>query len=673
MKTLTKLVAMAVVATGIFGCTSSLEDNHNAAPAPKGVTVSMVASADTNEATRTALGSAENGSYKYEWSKDDQIGLSVIKEGTEVLNNVALKSASSAVSTTFGGTISEEEAAKIPAAELYDYVGWYPNTAAYNHSSGQISFTLPATHSASSNMFSGKYDFMIASAKNRSTIAVSDGMYPLAMNFQHVFAFFEIPLQSNNMNHTITKIVIEAAESELAGDVKVGFDGEGKPEIQTISNGSRAITVNMDSDWNASEKIWVPFIPGAAGEQITITLTNAIDMEWSFTKTAPAAGFARANVYRMSGAAPSYNVAVSLDNVLTLINNDASKTIKDPTALSAKVSASGVAAEYIEDLGVIYSRDSAADVKVSMANNSLSANNTWAGLSAGKYTVRGYATVGGVDFVSDATSVDVFGNVALSVVAPTSYSWYVGDNGQTKNVTTANGKDRFTIYAPTATMTADDSRYAGYANLLADCLTDYSMSVTKDSETDNFAKNSVTLNASAATLSIGNQVKSASTLGTYTVSASATFPTQGTITESTQTYVTGLPYKATPPQSSDNWSINRSYTFASDHLLLSKNGNALNVEATLKSLYVPANTKVTVSSSKIQIVNTALSRIKLTISCSGSSLGSLQGSENWNTNTFTFNQSGTLTTSNPTISLKTENNAAGRETRIYNLNVEYRD
>jgi hypothetical protein len=210
-------------------------------------------------------------------------------------------------------------------------------------------------------------------------------------------------------------------------------------------------------------------------------------------------------------------------------------------------------------------------------------------------------------------------------------------------------------------MTAADSRYAGYANLLSDCVSGYSIKE---------GSNALSVTTSGTQFSAANFTKS---VGSYTITASVNVPTQGTVTAQTTSHVTGLPYKATPPQSSDNWSINRSYTFASDHLLLSKDGNALNVEATLKSLYVPANTKVTVSSSKIQIVNTALARIKLTISCSGSSLGSLQGSGSWNTNTFTFNQSGTLTTSNPTISLKTENNAASRETRIYNLNVEYRD
>lgn len=664
MKTLTKLVAMAVVATGIFGCTSSLEDNHNAAPAPKGVTVSMVASADTNEATRTALGSAENGSYKYEWSKDDQIGLSVIKEGAEVLNNVALKSASSAVSTTFGGTITEAEAEKIPAAELYDYVGWYPSTVTYNHSAESFSYTLPAQHSASSNVFSGACDMMIGHAEGRSTIAVSDGMYPLAMNFQHVFAFFEIPLQSNNMNHTITKIVIEAAESELAGDVKVGFDGEGKPEIQTISNGSRAITVNMDSDWNASEKIWVPFIPGAAGEEITITLTNAIDMEWSFTKTAPAAGFARANVYRMSGAAPSYNVEVSLD-VLTLINNDASKTIKDPTALSAKVSASGVAAEYIEDLGVIYSRDGAADVKVSMANNSLSANNTWSNLGSGNYKVKAYATVGGTDFVSDAKSVDVFGEVALSIVAPTSYSWYVGDNGQTKNVTTANSKDRLTIYAPTATMTAVDPDYAGYANLLADCVTAYSI---KEGD------NSVSAGLDGAKITASDMTKS---LGSYNFTASVTLPTLGTLSATTTSYVTGLPYIVSVAKSSDGWSTSGTNSFESSYWQFGTQAGG-EVSGTM-TFYTPANANISVAITldKIEMYSTTkYVAVTTHLYCSGTEYAKKVGDSRWfqaTTDTWTPGTSNqTLTTGNPTFKIETTGHAVELWARFYGIDIRYR-
>ncbi len=516
------LFAAAVVAMAT-ACNHATDDT-TPAPAPKGVSVSLVASADTDETTRTALGIAENGSYKYEWSAGDQIGVSVISEGTEVLSNVALKSGSSGVSTTFGGTISEADAAKIPAAQLYDYVGYYPATASYNHSEGQFSFTLPATHSASSNVFSGACDFMVATAEERSTIAVSDGMYPLAMRFQHVFAFFEIPLKSNNLRYGISKIEIEASESPLAGAVVVE---KGTTEIKTVNNGSKKLTVEVPQGWNTSENIWVPFIPGAAGEQIKITLSNGVD-SWSFTKTAPAAGFTRANVYRMSGADPEGDVKVSLDKILTLINNENS-TIKDPTALSLSVSTSGVDAAEVEDLGVIYSHDGAAEVEVSLANNTTSASQTWPGLQSGEYTVKAYVTVGGTDFVSASKSVDVFGEVALSVVAPTSYSWYVGDNGQTKNVTTANSKDRLTIYAPTATMTAKDSRYADKVDLLKGI---YSASIKVGTET-------LATTANGLTMTAGD--KQVSDVGAYTVTATATFGTY-TATATTTSRVTGLPY-----------------------------------------------------------------------------------------------------------------------------------
>ncbi len=647
------LFAAAVVAMAT-ACNHATDDT-TPAPAPKGVSVSLVASADTDETTRTALGSDENGSYKYEWSAGDQIGVSVISEGTEVLSNVALKSGSSGVSTTFGGTISEADAAKIPAAQLYDYVGYYPATASYNHSEGQFSFTLPATHSASSNVFSGACDFMVATAEERSTIAVSDGMYPLAMRFQHVFAFFEIPLKSNNLRYGISKIEIEASESPLAGAVVVE---KGTTEIKTVNNGSKKLTVEVPQGWTTEEKIWVPFIPGAAGEQIKITLSNSVD-SWSFTKTAPTAGFTRANVYRMSGADPEGDVKVSLDKILTLINNENS-TIKDPTALSLSVSISGVDAAEVEDLGVIYSHDGAAEVEISLANNNTSASQTWTGLQSGKYTVKAYVTVGGTDFVSESKSVDVFGEVALSVVAPTSYSWYVGDNGQTQNVTTANSKAPLTIYAPTATMTAKDSRYADYANLLANCVTAYSI---KEGD------NSVSARLDGAKIIASDMTKSR---GSYNFTASVTLPTLGTLSATTTSHVTGLPYKATPPKSSDGWSFSRSYyEFTDSYLRLNSGVNALNIEAN-KGFYAPANVNVNVTSSKIEIKNTAIRRIKMTISCSGSSVGSLQGSGSWNTNTFTFSGQGTLTTSNPKITIKTEDNAADRAAYIYNLNVEYR-
>ncbi len=650
------LFAAAVVAMAT-ACNHATDDT-TPAPAPKGVSVSLVASADTDEATRTALGTAENGSYKYEWSAGDQIGVSVISEGTEVLSNVALKSGSSGVSTTFGGTISEADAAKIPAAQLYDYVGYYPATASYNHSEGQFSFTLPATHSASSNVFSGACDFMVATAEERSTIAVSDGMYPLAMRFQHVFAFFEIPLKSNNLRYGISKIEIEASESPLAGAVVVE---KGTTDIKTVNNGSKKLTVEVPQGWNTSENIWVPFIPGAAGEQIKITLSNGVD-SWSFTKTAPAAGFTRANVYRMSGADPEGDVKVSLDKILTLINNENS-TINDPTALSLSVSTSGVDAAEVEDLGVIYSHDDAAEVEISLAKNTTSASQTWPGLQSGKYTVKAYVTVGGTDFVSESKSVDVFGEVALSVVAPTSYSWYVGDNGQTKNVTTANSKAPLTIYAPTATMTAKDSRYAGYANLLANCVTAYSI---KEGD------NSVSARLDGAKIIASDMTKS---LGSYNFTASVTLPTLGTLSATTTSHVTGLPYIVSVAKSSDGWSTSGTNSFGASYWQFGTQSSG-SVSGTM-TFYAPADIPVAITLSKVEMYSTAWPAAVTThLYCSGTQYAEEEGdsrgfqstTETWTPGT--ANQ--TLTKSNPTFKIETTGHVAGLWARFYGIDIRYR-
>jgi len=655
------LFAAAVVAMAT-ACNHATDDT-TPAPTPKGVSVSLVASADTDETTRTALGTAENGSYKYEWSAGDQIGISVISEGTEVLSNVALKSGSSGVSTTFGGTISEADAAKIPAAQLYDYVGYYPATASYNHSEGQFSFTLPATHSASSNVFSGACDFMVATAEERSTIAVSDGMYPLAMRFQHVFAFFEIPLKSNNLRYGISKIEIEASESALAGAVVVE---KGTTEIKTVNNGSKKLTVEVPQGWNTSENIWVPFIPGAAGEQIKITLSNGVD-SWSFTKTAPAAGFTRANVYRMSGADPEGDVKVSLDKILTLINNDNS-TIKDPTALSLSVSTSGVDAAEVEDLGVIYSHDDAAEVEISLANNNTSASQTWTGLQSGKYTVKAYVTVGGTDFVSESKSVDVFGEVVLSVVAPTSYSWYVGDNGQTKNVTTANSKDRLTIYAPTATMTAKDSRYADKVDLLKGI---YSTSIKVGTET-------LATTANGLTMTAGD--KQVSNVGVYTVTATATFGTY-TATATTTSCVTGLPLKTTNMGSSISESLNDNMWYGNDDVTGSYDKNSDHINTAVANFYcvspkfyVPQTQTINVNvESQFRVSNLLVVNPRLYAGAVSSQDGgwsesvyssSRPGSTTWNT-LGSFN----LSSSSCYVSLADRSGAC--QYRIYQTNILY--
>lgn len=154
----------------------------------------------------------------------------------------------------------------------------------------------------------------------------------------------------------------------------------------------------------------------------------------------------------------------------------------------------------------------------------------------------------------------------VTLNALTSYSYAIGD-GTTKDVSQANACANNKIYAPTVTV-------SGISDAL---ITKYGLSITYNNETKNNTKQAV----------YSDLTKDP---GAYTLSATATFAGR-TISASKTVYITGIPYEANPPTTSNGWTNpNGQVNWNSDHARLG--AGTAGEQRIVKSFNVPDDVNV---------------------------------------------------------------------------------
>lgn len=432
------LFVLAATATMIVGCA---KNDNDADTSSKGIAVSVLASSDT----RTSLGEQTGTYYKYTWDNNDGIGLYMYQNSQNKLSNLQLVNSAetSSTSASFNGTLSSAQAAAIALGSYYDYVAYYPYGGATVNNDATVSFTLPTTYNLSSNTFGAVYDFMVATADGKSTIAVNDPSVPLELAFKHVFAFLEIPITSNNLSYGVTSISITAPEGyNIAGTCTVD---PSTAEVNSVASGTNAITVNISEGMAQSDKVWIPIIPGQISGNINILLTNSVGATWSVSK--PGTTFSRSKIYKVSGITPQFKV-LALGQVSTSITNNVSG-MTDTQTISAAASLEGIdASEVVSAVfryqivgGTVYTAAASA------SGSSLSANIT--GLAAGQYLVSAYVTTSDDQYTSASTVVDVLGPVSVSMGSVT-----------TSYTNKSNSLDGSTIYTSANTVNMSSAYYS---------------------------------------------------------------------------------------------------------------------------------------------------------------------------------------------------------------------
>ena len=175
--------------------------------------------------------------------------------------------------------------------------------------------------------------------------------------------------------------------------------------------------------------------------------------------------------------------------------------------------------------------------------------------------------------------------------------------------------------------------------------------------------------SSSASNSLNYANVTATALGQYEFTATVTF--DGTTkTDSHQCHITGLPYTAAPPTSSD-WSASSNVNFRSDDVRFGNGGGAGNI--TLNKLHIPVDINVSVGA-KIDAYGAPVNTTTY-IEVGGTRLfecTSDSGAFNYKTKTLEDTKSGALTTSNKTVKAGTTYGLGTTRGHIYYINIYYR-
>ena len=260
------------------------------------------------------------------------------------------------------------------------------------------------------------------------------------------------------------------------------------------------------------------------------------------------------------------------------------------------------------------------------------------------------ATVSDRSFKMDSfTAATVNLNVTISGF-PTTYSYGVGTDGVSKNVSTANGKSNAWMGSGTATYTISQE------GIPAALLTFQSFTISGEGISASGDETTKTISVGETSSHTSWGAKTITATVTYKDIAGNTYSKSASVTR----HITGLPYSVTPPSNSGSnpWSITRGsnkISFNSDHVALGKSGTVTENPLIKSPVFsIPAQTSV---SSTVKYTLTS-KKVLATYHCEfymyigGTKVLSDKSSSTGGT-TSTKNISGTLTTQKAYIEFET--------------------
>lgn len=243
-------------------------------------------------------------------------------------------------------------------------------------------------------------------------------------------------------------------------------------------------------------------------------------------------------------------------------------------------------------------------------------------------------------------SITVQPNFQVSLNALTSYSYATGD-GTAKDIAQANACANNMIYAPTVTVTG-----------LSDALianTNYGFTTKFNNETK------YTKVAAYADYTVSENKA-------YNLSASTTFAGR-TVTANKTVYVTGLPYSANPPTTSNGWSKTKGTVVWEDTYVRLGNAAEGSEERISKSFYAPGNVNVSAYVKAEARGATVGTDFKFYV---GGEEKLTKSAGFWGTESAEGTVNGTLTTSNSTVECSNSYGLASTHSRVYTVRVQYR-
>ncbi len=295
---------------------------------------------------------------------------------------------------------------------------------------------------------------------------------------------------------------------------------------------------------------------------------------------------------------------------------------------------------------------------VAAGTHTLPVANDWPYLPKGEYTLElSVTTIYGTASLNKSITVGQ-PKLAATVSALTSYSYYTGD-GVAKNVDQANNCDNGTIYS-ISTEIKISSEILNNGNYSKPVLNSFKL------DDGDYAVGSGTVSGNAYRFTGLNAT--GQSWDSHNFIASFTF--DGVKVEASRgVEITGLPYAANPPKSSE-WSRSGGGYWENDYAQLSAGGGSATIAK--GDFHIPSEIKVNISS-KFAVHNAPIGTT-LTVNLGTQALfsGSIDTAYfSYKTKEYDENANATMTSGNKTISIENSYGLGDTWGRVYNVNVKY--
>jgi hypothetical protein len=415
--------------TALVGCANDFSESETTLDTMDKVSFRAV----EPSATRTTF---DDQTMTVSWAKGDKVSLWAESEGVMALSKVEF----TATEVDASGAEFEALLSKMERGE-YTYYSVYPTPAKM---SGMVAtYNLPTTQM-------GEYDCSadVLVAEPAVALALTQKGANLDLAYHHALHALkiEIPNGTDNYGNVVERVVLDFPKDvtgEMTLDVASG---------ESTIKGSKRVTINCTDKMSADGCAWAFIAPvDCADEQIQISIvaggkTNTFEVDGR--------NFRAGYLSRVKVAMPEVLI---LEEARTLIDNNSSKSISDPTEARLIVRLGGADNSSVVYSGVEYVAQNGDTVIVNNKRSLLSEQPSLelgvTGLASGVYSMRAFVELSsGEKIYSEmAENVRVVGNFVVSLGdVKTSYNYYVNDGASV-----ANTKSGTSIYTFTNNYTMD--------------------------------------------------------------------------------------------------------------------------------------------------------------------------------------------------------------------------
>ncbi len=409
----------------MVGCSAEYTDGDNTPQSPAGKVSFRAAEPGV---TRTSF---DDNTMTTSWAKGDKVCLWADKDGDRALSQVEFTASEvDASGAEFEAFVTQMERGE------YTYYSTYP--APSKMSGNTATFTIPASQS-------GEYDCAsdVLVAEPATALALTQKGADLRLAYRHVLHALKIEVAGgvDGYGNTIERIVLNFP-CDVAGSMTLDITGENAPAV----SGSKQVTINCANQMAVDGSAWAFIAPADCSESVfTITIMAA---GHSNTFEVDGRNFREGYLSRVIVAMPEVLI---VEQARTLIDNNSSRTITNPTEARLNVRLGGASGAEIINSGIEYVSQSGDTIaipnSISTLNESVSMELKVTGLASGVYSMRGYVELlGGEKIYSDmVNNVRIVGNLAVNIGdVKSSYSYYTSEGASV-----ANSKSGTSIYTST--------------------------------------------------------------------------------------------------------------------------------------------------------------------------------------------------------------------------------